>query len=81
MGSVSHCIRHVKICKKTDFQVHGKSSFLFVKGNPLEEWGRVPHSKNSPGDFLSGFCFIVFSRPKCVRRVSFKRITQIVFYL
>ena len=49
MGSVSHRIKHVKMCKNTDFQVHGTSNFLFVKGSPFEGWGKVPHSKNSFG--------------------------------
>ena len=42
MGSVSHCIKHVKMCNNPDFQVHGTNSILFVKGSP----GKIPHSKN-----------------------------------
>ena len=49
MGSVSHRIKHVKICKNTDVQVHGTSNFLFVKRSPIKDWGKVPHSKNSFG--------------------------------
>ena len=47
MGSVFYCIQHVNVCKNTDFQVHGTSSFLFVKGSPFEGWSKIPHSKNS----------------------------------
>ena len=46
-------MKHVKMCKNTDFQVHGTSSFLFVKGSPLEGWDKVPHSKIVLGYFLS----------------------------
>ena len=49
MGSVSHRIKHVKMCKNADFQVHGTSNFLIVKRSPFEDWGKVPHSKNSSG--------------------------------
>ena len=49
MESVSHRIKHVIMCKNTDFQGHGTSNFLFVKGSPSEDWGKVPHSKNSFG--------------------------------
>ena len=57
MGSASHHIKHVKRCKNTDFQGHGTSNFLFVKGSPLEDWGKVPHSKIVWGRFLSGVYF------------------------
>ena len=58
MGSVFHRIQHVKMCKKCEFQVDNTDSSLFVKGNRLEDWGRVPHSKNSFwGHFLNGVCF------------------------
>ena len=61
MGSVSHCNQHVKMCKNTDFQVHGTSSFLFVKGSPLEGWGKVPHSKNILGAFFEWRLFSSYS--------------------
>ena len=66
-------MKHVKMCKNTDFQVHGTSSFLFVKGSPLEGWDKVPYSKNSFwGIFELGFVFIAFGMSKYVRRASFK---------
>ena len=83
MGSAFHHIKHVKRCKNTDFQGRGTSNFLFVKGSPFEDWGKVPHSKNSLGAFSEwGLFFIVLSMSKCVRNVSFRWITQqIVLYL
>ena len=47
------------MCKKCEFQVDNTAdSSLFVKGNRLEDWGRVPHSKNSFwGHFLNGVRF------------------------
>ena len=82
MGSASHHIKHVKRCKNTDFQGHGTSNFLVVKGSPFEDWGKVPHSKNSLGAIFEwGLFFIVFSMSKYVRNVSFRWITQIVLYL
>ena len=68
MGSIFHCIQHVKMCKNTDFQVHGISSFQFVKGSLLEGWGKVPHSKNSFGEVFEWDLFLIaFSMSKCVR--------------
>ena len=82
MGSTFHHIKHVKRCKNTDFHGHGTSNFLPAKGSPFEDWGKVPHSKNSLGAFSEwGLFFIVFSMSKCVRNVSFRWITQIVLYL
>ena len=50
------------MCKKSEFQVNNTDSSLFVKGNRLEDWGRVPHSKNSFwGHFLSGVHFPSYS--------------------
>ena len=58
MGSIFHRIQHVKMCEKSEFQVDNTDSSLFVKGNRLEDWGRVPHSKNSFwGHFLNGVHF------------------------
>ena len=63
MGSVFHRIQHVKMCKKSELQVNNYTdSFLFAKGNRLEGWGKVPHSKNSFwGHFLSGVHFPSYS--------------------
>ena len=62
MGSVFHRIQHVKMCKKSEFQVNNTDGFLFAKGNRLEGWGKEPHSKNSFwGHFLSGVHFPSYS--------------------
>ena len=42
MGSVSHRIKHVKMCKNTDFQVYRTISFLFVKGSPSRAGAKYP---------------------------------------
>ena len=47
MESISHLIRHVKMCKNTDLQVHGTSSFLSVYGSHLKGLGKVLLSKSS----------------------------------
>ena len=47
MVSVLNRIQHVKMCKKSEFQVNDTHSFLFVKGNRLEGWRKLPNSKNS----------------------------------
>ena len=50
------------MCKKSEFQGNKTDSFLFAKGNRLEGWGKVPHSKNSFwGHFLSGVHFPSYS--------------------
>ena len=58
MGLLFFCIKHVKMCKKSEFQVNSTDSSLFVKRNRLEDWGRLPYSKNSFwGHFLNGVRF------------------------
>ena len=50
------------MCKKSEFQVNNTDSFPFAKGNRLEGWGKVPHSKNSFwGHFLNGVHFPSYS--------------------
>ena len=83
MVSVFHRIQHVKMCKKNEFQVNNTDGFLFAKGNRLEGWGNVPHSKNSSwGHFPNrGPFLIVISMSKCVRILIFKDMGQVIFYL
>ena len=60
MGSVSHCIKHVKMCKNADFQVHRTSNFLIVKRSPFEDWGKVPHFKIVLGAISEWVCFLSY---------------------
>ena len=63
--------------------MNNTDGLLFAKGNRLEGWGKVPHSKNSFWGAFSewGPFLIVISMSKCVRILIFKDMGHVSFYL